>query len=184
MRLRRPNTKDGKFTLGLAGKKHELTFEETFAYGYSFIKKRDYAVAEAFFKALLKTRPDEHAARIMLALCQAGQSHFDICRELLESALEDEDDESADRLHAAFVSINLGLPGVIVSELTRIVKDSSNLPVVCLLLGHYMKRFGQTGKANTCFKMAISRDDRNGAVALSARAELNNSTRKAKSHRP
>ena len=182
-KLRISAKNDRKFALEVGGKSRELTFEETFAYGHAFLKAKEYAAAAGIFKTLLEARGADRPVMIMLALCEAELDHFEVCQQILQDAFEGKEESLAEKLHSAFVYYTLGMSGDVVEELAEIVTDRTDLPTVCLILGDLFGTKKQLDKARSCWKTAIKRDDRAGAVAFTARGELARLKKKAKSRR-
>ena len=168
----RPARSDCKFTLKIGNKHRELSFEETFAYGNSLVKSKDYPAATKIFKTLLKARAADPSTMIMLALSEAGDGNFEECRQILSGLFEGKDALVAERLHAAFVYYTFGMFAEVVQEMTNIVNDRTDLPAVCLILGDFFGTKKQVDKARSCWKTAIKRDVRDGPVAITAKNEL------------
>ena len=182
-KLRISAKNDGKFALHIGRKHRELTFEETFKYGHALLRSKEYAAAARIFRTLLEARGVDRSVMIMLALCEAELDHFEMCQHILQQAFEGEDKPLAEKLHAAFVYYKLGMSAEVVQELATIVADRTVLPAVCLILGDLFRTMRQLDKAGSCWKTAIKRDERGGAVALTAREELARLKKKAKSRR-
>jgi hypothetical protein len=182
-RLRISAKSDGKFAFAVGQKHRELTFEETFACGHSLLKSKKYAAAAEIFNTLLKARGGDRRVMIMLALCEAKLDHFEVCQQILRDAFEGKDEPLAEKLHSAFVYYKMGMSAEVVQELAAIVTDRADLPTVCLILGDLFGRKRQLDKARSCWKTAIKRDERGGAVALAARGELARLRKKTKSQR-
>lgn len=163
---------NGKFALVVGGKSGELTFEEAFAYGHAFLKAKEYAVAVGIFKTLVQTRGSDRRAMILLALCEAGLDHFEVCQEILQDVFKGKDKPLVEKLHSAFVYNKLGMPSEVIEEVAKIVTGRTDLPAVCLILGDLFRTIKQLDKAASCWQAAIKRDERGGAVALTARSEL------------
>jgi len=182
-KLRISAKSNGKFALEVGGKSGELTFEETFAYGHAFLKAKEYEAAARIFKTMVQARGVDRPVMIMLALCEAELDHFEVCQEILQDVFKGKDEPLAERLHSAFVYYKLGMSAEVVQELAAIVTDRTDLPTVCLILGDLFGTKKQLDKASSCWKTAIKRDDRAGAVAFTARGELARLKKKAKSQR-
>jgi len=176
-----PARSDCKFTLKIGNKHRELSFEETFAYGHSLVQSRDYPTATRIFKTLLKARATDPSTMIMLALCEAEDGNFEVCRQILLDLFEGKDAFVAERLHAALVYYTLGMFAEVVQEMTNLVNDRTDLPAVCLILGDVFGTKKQVDKAISCWKTAIKRDEKGGPVSITAKGELSR-LKKAQSH--
>ena len=182
-KLRISAKSDGKFALEIGGKSGEFTFEETFAYGHAFLKAKEYAAAVRIFKTLVQARGSDRRAMILLALCEAELDHFEVCQGILQDVFKGKDEPLAEKLHSAFVYNKLGMPSEVIEELAEIVTERTDLPAVCLILGDLFRTIKQLDKAASCWQAAVKRDERGGAVALTARGELARLEKKAKSQR-
>ena len=182
-KLRISAKSDGKFALEFGGKSAEFTFERTFAYGHTFLKAKEYAAAARIFKTLVQARGSDRRAMILLALCEAELDHFEVCQGILQDVFKGKDEPLAEKLHSAFVYNKLGMPSEVIEELAEIVTDRTDLPTVCLILGDLFRTTKQWDKAASCWQAAVKRDERGGAVALTARGELARLEKKAKPQR-
>jgi hypothetical protein len=170
---------DGKFALEIGKQRHELTFEETFAYGHAFLKSKESAVAAGIFKTLLKSRGVDRSVMVMLALCEAEMDCFESCQQTLGDAFVGRDEPLVERLLSAFVYYKLGMPAEVVRELTVIGTDRRDLPVICLVLGDVFQRMRRSDEASSWWKRAIRRDEQGGPVAVTAQGELEHLKKRA-----
>lgn len=163
---------DGAFVARSGRKQTELTYEQAFALGHSLLDDAEFGDAEGIFKVLARVRGRGPRAKLMLSRCKAGRFNLDACEEILQSVFDGENEAVAEELQAAFTYHVLDARESAIRELVKVVNEHPDLPTACLFLGDLLKEAGRYDKAAKCWKLAIRRDRRGGAVSVAARKEL------------
>lgn len=176
--------KDDKLVVQSDKKKVELTYPQVFSLGHSFFQGNHFHEARDVFSALARIRGRGPRAKIMLARCIAEIDSFEACKELLDTIFEGEEAPVAEDLQGAFVFHVMGMRDEAIRELVKVVKDYPDYPTALLYLGDLYLEKDKHAKAAYCWKLAVKRDRRGGAIATTARkqlAQLSTRMKKAKS---
>lgn len=160
------------FSIPIGGQRHELTYEQAFAFGHSLIQGGHVAEADKIFRELAKVVDRGPRARIMLARCRAELEDFETCEKILQFLFKGEDEPVAEELQAAFVFHKIGMRSDAIRAMAKVVEGFQNLPTACLLLGDLFASAGKVEKATYCWNLAIQRDRKGGAVSLTASRQL------------
>jgi thioredoxin-like negative regulator of GroEL len=167
-------------------KKAELTYPQLFSLGHSLFQGNRFHEARDVFAALARIRSRGPRAKIMLARCIAEIESFEACKEILDTIFEGEEPPVAEDLQGAFVFHVMGMRDDAIREMVNIVKQHPDYPTALLYLGDLYLEKGNHAKAVYCWKLAIKRDRRGGAVGITARKQLTQlsmRTKKAKTSR-
>lgn len=170
IKIRKGN--DEKFIVERGKKKAALTFQEAFALGHSFFQSGQYPSARDVFSVLAKTRGRGPRAKIMLARCTAEIDSFEACNEILQEIFEGDDAAIAEELQGAFVFHTMGMQDDAIREMAKAIKEYPDFPTALLYLGDLYLEKGNAAKAAYCWKVAVKRDRKGGAVAVTARKQL------------
>ena len=167
------------------GKKRQLVdFPQLFTLGYSLLNNGFPKAAEDAFEQLCRVRGRGARAKIMLARCKAELDMYDDCEKIINSIFDDNEAPGAEELQTAFVYHSLGMTKDAIAELVKVANQYPDLPTACLYLGDLFLEAGQLAKAEQCWKLAISRDRKGGAIGKLARkqiAQVREHAKKAKS---
>jgi len=177
---------DGQLTVQSGKKKAQLSYPQVFSLGHSFFQRNHFHEARDVFAALAKIRGHGPRAKIMLARCMAEIDSFEACKEILDAIFEGEEAPVAEDLQGAFVFHVMGMRDDAIRELVKVVKEYPDYPTALLYLGDLYHEKGNLTKATYCWKLAMKRDRRAGAVAVTARkqlAQLSARIKKAKTSR-
>jgi thioredoxin-like negative regulator of GroEL len=174
---------DGTFTARMGRKKRRLTYEGAFSFGHSLMEAGHYEYALQIFSTLAEVPDRGPRARVMQARCKAELDDFEACKEILENVFEDEDQPVAEELQAAFVHHKLGMKREAMLALRKVIKEHTDLPTACLFLGDLFREAGSLEKAAYCWKLAVQRDRRGGAVAKAAKNQLKRLAKRAETSR-
>jgi tetratricopeptide (TPR) repeat protein len=155
-----------------AGKTYHLDFRQAFRFGYTLLRTRKYEDAVRVFEALARLGGSDPLPAIMLAYCKAGMKDFETSNTLLCAAFSDEGKGKAEQLQAVFVYLSVGMWADGIDELTKMVRQYPDLPIICLLLGDVLVSQRKRTKAILCWRLAIARDHDDGAVAAVARRSI------------
>ena len=167
-----PVKDDARYSFLLQGKEYSLTFQEAFSYGHTLMAGGHFETAATIFTRLAKVPRRGPRAKVMLSACAAGLDKYSVCQEILKIAFDGEDHAVIELLQAAFVYHKLGMQSDAIREMTKVVQQFENVPSACLLLGDMFAEQGAGKKAAYCWKMAIKRDRKGGAVGLTAHKQL------------
>lgn len=157
-------SREHRLNLRTAGKTYRLDFRQAFRFGYTLLRARRFKEAASVFDALMRLGDPDHLAAIMLAYCKALVKDYQGSQGLLVAAFPGNRLVLADQLHTAFVYVSLGMWTDAVEELTAIVEETADLPVVCLLLGDLFAALGKRSDAVKYWRYAAGRDRKDGAV--------------------
>jgi Tfp pilus assembly protein PilF len=171
---------DGTFTVRMGRKKRRIAYEEAFSFGHSLMETGHYEHALEMFSALARTPNRGPRARVMEARCRAELEEFEACSEILENVFAGEEKPVAEEFQSAFVYHKLGMTREAMLELRKVVKEHKDLPTACLFLADLFQEAGSLQKAAYCWKLAVQRDRRGGAVAKAAQKQLRQLMRRAK----
>ena len=161
-------------------KKAELTYEEVFVLGHSLFQTGKYGLARDVFGGLAKIGGRGPRAKIMLARCKAEIESFDTCNEILQGIFEGADSAVAEELQGAFVFHTMGMQDDAIREMVKVVKEYPDFPTAFLYLGDLYLEKGNDARAAYCWKIAVKRDRKGGAVAVAARKQLAKLSARAK----
>jgi thioredoxin-like negative regulator of GroEL len=161
-----------EIALVIHGEKRLLSYGQAFAYGHGLCRAGHDAEADQLYDALARMKPSDRQPVIMRARCQAGLGNFDRCKELLDELLGPADAEAAQRLHGAFVFMQMGLHVEGAKELEHVVRKHPSLATGWLALGDAADSAGDPAKAAACWKQVVTRDRKGGAAACAARRQL------------
>lgn len=153
-------------------KKAVLRYQEAFALGHSWFQAGQYVMAQDVFAALAGIGGRGPRATIMLARCKAEIDSFEACDGILQAIFDGDEKPVAEELQAAFVFHTMGMRDDAIREMVKLVKTHPNLPTAFLYLGDLYFERGSHDKAAYCWRLAVSRDRRDGAVAITARRQL------------
>ncbi len=153
-------------------KSKPISFEQLFAIAYSLFHDGKPKAAEDAFKELSKIRGRGVRAKMMLARCKAELDQYDECEKIISSLFEDADGPVADELQTAFVYHSLGMTVDAIKELVKVVKQYPDLPTACLYLGDLFNEASDLKMAVRCWKLAVKRDRRGGAIAKIAKKQI------------
>jgi tetratricopeptide (TPR) repeat protein len=163
---------EAKITFRVAGKDHTVSYAQALAYAHVLLTEEEHESAKAVLDALKRIRSRDRQVNMMLARCEAGLDNYDACKEILEAVFTGEDKPIAQELQNAFVYWNLGLTAGAIRDIATVVKRHRDLPTACLFLGDLFAQAKKLEKALQCWKLAIKRDRRGGAVAKTARKQI------------
>lgn len=163
---------EDKLVVERGSKKSALTYQDVFSLGHSFFIAGKYQLARDVFAQLAKVRGRGPRAKIMLARCKAELESFEACSEVLQSIFDGEEGAIAEDLQGAFVFHTLGLNTEAIRETVKVVKQYPDFPTAFLYLGDLYLEKGNRDKAEYCWKLAVKRDRKGGAVAASARRQI------------
>ncbi len=161
-------------------KKWAMTYQEVFSLGHSVMQAGHFHTATVVFTALSRIRGRGLRAKIMLARCTAEIEDFDACSGILDKIFEGEDFPVAKELESAFVFHTMELRDEAIQEMLKVVKGFPDFPTAFLYLGDLFLEQGLTKKAIYCWKFAIKRDRKGGAISVTARKQLADLTAKQK----
>jgi hypothetical protein len=161
-----------KFQFRQGNRELALSYRQAFACGHALVEQQRFAEARQIFRVLAAVAGRGPRARIMLARCEAGLGQFKLCRQILGNIFRHETHPVWEELAAAFVLWQLGLRGEAARALAHVIGQYPNLPTVCLLLGERFAAARNDAKAGYCFRLAIRRDNAQGAVSAAARQHL------------
>ncbi len=151
-----------------AGKDYSLDFRQAFRFGYTLLRTRKFKEAAQVFEAMSHINVPGKPATIMLAYCKVGLKDYAASSTLLCQVFTDEK-EKADQLHTAFVYMSVGMWADAIEELAAMASQCPELPAICLLLGDVFALQNKRAKAILSWRLAVTRDQGNGAVATVAR---------------
>lgn len=163
---------DGTLIVERNGKRAALNYQEVFGLGHSLFLAHKYHAAQDVFAQLSKIRGHGPRAKVMLARCKAELESFEACRDLLQSIFDGDQEQIAEDLQGAFVFHTIGLNDDAIRELVKVIKNYPDFPTALLYLGDLYLEKGNREKAEFCWKLAVKRDRKGGAVALAARKQL------------
>jgi len=143
-----------------------------FSYGHALLRGGQPEEAAEVFNELLRINPKDEQATLMLARCKSEQEYHGACLELLEALFKNSDLSLAAEFHSAFVLRAAGMMDRAAQQMSNIVRQHHDLPIACLFLGDTLATDGQYKRAIECWKLAIARDQKGGAVAAAARKQL------------
>jgi len=170
---------DGTVLARMGRKKRRLTYEAAFSFGHSLMEAGHYDLALQVFSTLATVPNRGPRAQVMEARCRAELDDFETCKEILENVFDGEDQPIAEELQSAFVHYKLGMTREAMLALRKVVKEHTDLPTACLFLGDLFQEAGSWEKAAYCWKLAVQRDRRGGAVAKAARGQLRRLVKRA-----
>ena len=153
-------------------RKASLTYQEVFALGHSLFQAGKYGLARDVFGGLAKIGGRGPRAKIMLARCKAEIESFDTCNEILQGIFDGEDSAVAEELQGAFVFHTMGMQDEAIRAMVKVIKEYPDFPTAFLYLGDLYLEKGNAAKAAYCWKIAVKRDRKGGAVAIAARKQL------------
>ncbi len=162
-------THEHHLNIRAAGKTYSLDFRQAFRFGYTLLRTRKLKEAASVFEAMMRLGDRDHLAAIMLAYCKAGLRDYTASNNLLCEAFGDGEKPNAEQLHATFVYVSLQMWPDAVQELTIMVNEHADLPVLCLLLGDLFTIQRKRTEAILYWRLAATRDHDSGAVAAVAR---------------
>ena len=151
-------------------KKIELTFQQAFSFGHSYLQAGHYHQAEDVFSALAEI--NGRGPKIMLARCKAEVEGFDACNDILHAIFAGENEPIAGKLQGAFVFHTMCMRDDAIREMVEFVQRHPDFPIAFLYLGDLYLENGDYNKAAHCWKLAVKQDRRGGAVAVAARKQL------------
>jgi hypothetical protein len=149
----------------VAGKTYSLDLQQAFHFGYMLVRQRRYRRATQVFDAMAHSGRSNTLATIMLAYCKALLKDYEATQDLLIAAFPGNRITVAEQLHTAFVYVSLGMWADAVAALSEVARQYDDLPIVCLLLGDLLASQGTRADAITCWRLAVARDHKDGAVA-------------------
>ena len=150
----------------------QFTYQQAFAFGHALLRANKLDSATAVFAKLTTVKDHGPRAHIMLALCKASQASFKEARAVLDGVFPDKQATLAEAIHQVLVESRIGFKDNALRELVALVNGHAELPTLCLWLGDLLDANNQVAKAVQCWKLAIKRDRRGGAVALAANQQL------------
>jgi tetratricopeptide (TPR) repeat protein len=149
------------------GERKRLTYEQAFRLGCVLLGAGKRLDAAKLFKCMEAFTDRGPRAFIMEAFCEAAAMQFDNCGESLAEAFED-DKAIATRLQNAFISYHVGIREEGIQALVELINEYDDLPTICFLLGEMLSKADRPDMAKKCWKLAIERDRKGGAVAAVA----------------
>jgi hypothetical protein len=162
----------GLFNIHVNNRVVRATYEQAFAYGHHLLENGHPELAEEVYESLSEACREDRRPRLMLARCKAEKEHFGACMEILEAIFEDEEEPLVQEFQTAFVFRRVGMLDEAVREVNRIVKQHKDLPTACLFLGDMLASSGKFRSAERCWRIAMQRDEPNGAVATTAEKQI------------
>jgi predicted negative regulator of RcsB-dependent stress response len=159
------------------GKTYSLDFRQAFQFGYTLLRTGKYTEATQIFETMTHSGSSIQLPTIMLAYCKALVKDYEASQSLLMAAFPDNKIVVADQLHTAFVYVSLGMWDDAFRELAEVVRQYTDLPVICLLLGDLLASQGRRANAITSWRLAVERDHKDGAVAAFIQQLVSSSTK-------
>lgn len=169
---RQRRRREPKIPFRIGGKQHLLTYDQAFWIGYKLLQSQKYETAERVFGLLTKVRGHDRLLNLVLARCQAGLDHYDVCKDLLTRAFGDAEEPVAEKLHTAIVFKNLGMLEGAIEKLVGVANQRPDLPSIFLFLGDMLAAAGSLEKASGCWKLAVKKNGPGGTVTRTARRLL------------
>jgi len=164
--------KSTKLILRFGEKRRNISPDHALALAHSLLRAKKYDCAAKICEVVTRCECEDPRAAILLACCRAGLKEYAVCNQILREVFSGDKAPLAERLQAAFVYDNLGMERDAARELTAIVDEDPNRPMVWLLLGDELHLLGMDEKAALCWQLAIDRDRKEGPAALAAKQEL------------
>ena len=161
-----------KVAIVIKGRKRVLSYDDALSYAHTLCCAGRFREADQLFDGLVRMRPRDVHAKIIRARCLAGLERFGECKNTLEEIFAERQAPVAKKLHAAFVFMQLGILSSAVEELSLLTKEHPDLPTAWLFLGDALASTKKFEKAESCWKVAISKDEKAGSVARVARRQL------------
>jgi len=161
-----------KIAVLVKGKKRVLSYKQAFSYGHMLCRAGRYSEADQLYDALIQIRPSDRQAMIMRARCQAGMERFEQSKKILKYIFATTDVQVPEKLHGAFVFMQMGLHTEAAEELSVVVHRHPSLATAWLALGDVLALTGDLAKAESCWKQAIKKDNEAGPVAWAARQQI------------
>jgi hypothetical protein len=153
-------------------KDYRLVYEQAFVFAYNLLEQGHVETAARLFERLENYEDRGPQPFVMQAFCEAAALHFDECSKPLVKIFEGENKSLAADLHNVFVSYHVGIREDAIKAMVDLVNTRRELPILCLLLGDMFRTSGQFEMARKCWRLAIHRDVRNGAIAAVAARHL------------
>jgi hypothetical protein len=153
-----------------ASKDYSLDFRQAFRFGYTLLRTRKFKEAAQIFEAMARADVCGKLVTTMLACCKAGLRDYTASSSLLCQVFVDENErEKANQLHTSFVYMSVGMWADAIEELAAMARQYPELPAICLLLGDLFALQHKRTKAVLSWRLAVARDQNDGAVATVAR---------------
>ncbi|MCC6123486.1 MAG: hypothetical protein IT426_00840 [Pirellulales bacterium] len=163
---------ESRIRLRIGERSYLLDPQRAFVFAHNLILKKEYENAATVLKAVVASNVEHPRPAILLAYCKAALKDYAASHDLLELSLPEDKRPVADRLHDAFAYHGLGVRTDTLQELVSLANEYKDMPTVCLILGDIFAEAQKMRQAALCWKLAVQRDGKEGAVAQAARDVL------------
>lgn len=155
------------------GRKQRLSYQVVFGLAHRMWCVGDYAGAKKVFAELNTFSDRGPRAAIFLAHCHGMLGDYAACSMVLHNALPKDDyNDTAVRLHDAFVFWKVGLYLDVKQLLKSLALEHVELPSLSLILAELLLNTGARRQSAHFLRQAIQNDNPSGAIRLAADATL------------